>query len=538
MVSATAEPGWDDSRYRWRVAQCYTPRVPCPHRFNGSDLDPSKGGARASLPDPHAVDKLKWVVFDLDGTLTRSSTMAFIAASVGDGARAQQLSADYRSGRSTNAEVSAAYAEVLRTAHLAEDALQEVLARIDVLDGIADVVQKLHYWGLRCAISTITFDFIAEYFLERFGFDHYWASTLKRDANGRLTGHVEVARESIDKLRDLRYFCTQRDIDIAQTAFVGDGRSDIAVMRHVGLSIALNADDHVSSIACLDIKADDLNSILSPIHPFQCGDRRDRACTHVVSQPWLEQADGKKRRELEPTSTPIENTTLFEADRRATDVQHTTYRCDSELFAAEAIHVTRHHGRFTVLATAADVHPAVADGLIVLVRGDVRHGENVLCRVSSACVTSTALDSAECDCSQQLDASLATIDREDRGVLIYLTDQEGRGQGLVAKVRALAHKNGGLDTFAAVEAIGLEADVRRFDAIGPILRALEVRSITLLASNPEKRDAISRCGVEVTDMRPLRVEPPSWAQPSMRAKRDRGHVLTGRYVDDPQMPYP
>ena len=210
----------------------------------------------------------------------------------------------------------------------------------------------------------------------------------------------------------------------------------------------------------------------------------------------------------------------------------------TQLFVAHATHVTRRHGQFRVFVTNGDVEPTVADGIIVLVRGDVRDGEQVLCRVASACVTSTALDSAECDCSQQIDAALTEIDRADRGVFLYLTDQEGRGQGLVTKVRALAQKNRGLDTFAAVEAIGLEPDVRSYDAVAPILHVLGVRSVVLLSNNPDKRDAISDAGVKVTGVRPLRVEPPQWAQRSMRAKQHRGHEVIGSYADNPAVPYP
>lgn len=210
----------------------------------------------------------------------------------------------------------------------------------------------------------------------------------------------------------------------------------------------------------------------------------------------------------------------------------------TELFAAQATHVTRRHGRFRVFVTNGDVEPTVADGIIVLVRGDVHNGEQVLCRVASACVTSTALDSAECDCSQQIDAALNQIDRADRGVFVYLTDQEGRGQGLTVKVKALAEKNRGLDTFTAVEAIGLKPDVRRYDAVAPILHALGVRSVVLLGNNPDKRDAINDSGVKVSSVQPLRVQLPRWAQPSMRAKRNRGHEVVGSYEDDPSTPYP
>lgn len=210
----------------------------------------------------------------------------------------------------------------------------------------------------------------------------------------------------------------------------------------------------------------------------------------------------------------------------------------SPLFGADAAHVTRRHGSFRVFVTVAGVDPAVPGDLVVLVRDDVRDGERVLCRVASACVTSTALASAECDCSQQLDAALAAIDAADRGVLLYLTHHEGRGHGLLTKVRALAHKNRGLDTFAAVEALGLAPDVRSYDAVPPILDALGVRSIVLLGSNPAKRDALSAVGVKVAQTRALRVMPPVRAQRSMRAKQQRGHQVVGAYADDPSVPYP
>ena len=208
------------------------------------------------------------------------------------------------------------------------------------------------------------------------------------------------------------------------------------------------------------------------------------------------------------------------------------------LFAEDASHVTRRFGTFQILVTREGVDPAVPADMIVLTRGDVGDGESVLCRIASACVTSTALDSAECECDLQIDAALERIDDADCGVLIYLTDQEGRGHGLQTKVRALANKNRGLDTFAAVEELGLDADARTFDAVPPILDAFDIRSILLLTGNPEKRDALVRAGVEVDRTEPLEVSPNSWTRRSMRAKQKRGHTVIGRYADDPLGAYP
>lgn len=207
------------------------------------------------------------------------------------------------------------------------------------------------------------------------------------------------------------------------------------------------------------------------------------------------------------------------------------------LFAAEATHSTRRFGDFRIFVTRAGVHAAVPGDVIVLTRGNVR-GYDVPCRVASACVTSTALDSAECECDLQIDAALEEIDREGRGVLIYLTDQEGRGQGLQVKVRALANKNQGMDTFAAVEALGCDADARSYEAVPPILDALEAKSIILLSGSPEKRAALLHAGIKVDRAQPLQVRPHSRAMRSIRAKQARGHKAVGSYVDDPSLSYP
>lgn len=197
------------------------------------------------------------------------------------------------------------------------------------------------------------------------------------------------------------------------------------------------------------------------------------------------------------------------------------------LFRAEAEHVTRQYGSFRVYV--ADDGGAEH---IVLVRGEVRGRERVLCRVSSACVMSTALDSAECDCVDQVNAALQRIASDERGgVLIYLTNQEGRGHGVTWKIRALRHKNDGADTFEAVERLGLLPDVRDYKVVPQILDELGVRSVALLSNNPRKRDELCRVGVNIAEMHALEVCPPRHAWRHMEAKRRRGHTLTNAYMD-------
>lgn len=197
-----------------------------------------------------------------------------------------------------------------------------------------------------------------------------------------------------------------------------------------------------------------------------------------------------------------------------------------KVLQAEAEHVTRSNGTFKVYVAEHE-----SGEHVVLVRGDVADQEAVLCRVSSACVMSTALGSAECDCRDQLVAAMDLIAAEECGILIYLVDHEGRGHGLKWKVRALRNKNLGMDTFAAVETLGLSPDVRDYRVVPAILDELGVGSVALLTNNPEKRRNIEAAGVSVKETRPLEVCPPKHAWRHMEAKRSRGHALTNRYSD-------
>lgn len=168
---------------------------------------------------------------------------------------------------------------------------------------------------------------------------------------------------------------------------------------------------------------------------------------------------------------------------------------------------------------------AVGGQSVVLVKGEIGpKPRRVLCRVASSCLLSTALDSAECDCREQIDESLRLIHREGVGIFLYLR-QDGRGHGVATKVRALANKNAGMDTFEAVEALGLAADIRSYGQVLPILSALGVCSIRLLSSNPDKVAAIRATGVVVDEVLPIAVSAPAQATRHLDAKRARGHLL-------------
>jgi GTP cyclohydrolase II len=138
---------------------------------------------------------------------------------------------------------------------------------------------------------------------------------------------------------------------------------------------------------------------------------------------------------------------------------------------------------------------------LALVLGAIGNGGSVLTRLHSECLTGDALGSLRCDCGVQLRSALRTVAAEGRGVVLYLNGHEGRGIGLVDKLRAYVEQDAGADTVDANLRLGLEADLRNYDDAATVLRALGVRSVRLLSNNPAKADGLQRNGVAVESMR-------------------------------------
>ncbi|ORT56432.1 GTP cyclohydrolase II [Streptomyces sp. CB03238] len=162
---------------------------------------------------------------------------------------------------------------------------------------------------------------------------------------------------------------------------------------------------------------------------------------------------------------------------------------------------------------------------IALVYGDIE-GDDVLTRLHSECLTGDAFRSRHCECGEQLSAALRTIVSEGRGVLVYLLGHEGRGIGLLAKLRAMRLQAEGLDTVEANLALGFPDDARDYRAAAGILHDLGVRSVRLLSNNPRKREALQRHGVTVGAQVPLLIPPREENLFYQLTKRERlGHHL-------------
>ncbi|MDP7742027.1 MAG: GTP cyclohydrolase II [Lentisphaeria bacterium] len=162
---------------------------------------------------------------------------------------------------------------------------------------------------------------------------------------------------------------------------------------------------------------------------------------------------------------------------------------------------------------------------VALVYGDVAGAKDVLTRVHSECLTGDVFHSARCDCGDQLDKAMRAIVAAGTGLLIYLR-QEGRGIGLINKIRAYRLQDRGLDTVDANETLGFPPDSRVYTAAAQIIDALQVHSIRLLTNNPEKMNGLTNCGVNIAERVPLIIPAEADNEFYLRTKRDRlGHLL-------------
>jgi 3,4-dihydroxy 2-butanone 4-phosphate synthase/GTP cyclohydrolase II len=186
------------------------------------------------------------------------------------------------------------------------------------------------------------------------------------------------------------------------------------------------------------------------------------------------------------------------------------------------------YGRFTCVAFREIL---TGKHHVALVKGDVAGQENVLVRVHSECLTGDVFHSLKCDCGEQLELALQRIDEEGLGVLLYLS-QEGRGIGLLAKLRAYELQDQGFDTVDANVKLGYPVDAREWGIGFQILADLGLSSIRILTNNPKKIAGLKSFGLRVVAQEPIEVKPNAENERYLRVKRDRmGHLLQLHHQD-------
>jgi GTP cyclohydrolase II len=181
-------------------------------------------------------------------------------------------------------------------------------------------------------------------------------------------------------------------------------------------------------------------------------------------------------------------------------------------------------GHFRILGFEGLIAGGVPEEAVVLKMGDLS-GSPPLVRIHSQCLTGDVFHSLRCDCGGQLELALHSIAAEGRGVLIY-DNQEGRGIGLLNKLRAYELQDQGADTVEANQQLGFEADLRGYELAGAILRYLGLDAIRLMSNNPEKIQALERAGVRVTERVPSIIPHHDSTEDYLRTKREKlGHLL-------------
>ena len=180
------------------------------------------------------------------------------------------------------------------------------------------------------------------------------------------------------------------------------------------------------------------------------------------------------------------------------------------------------YGEFEILTF---VNKITKEHHVVLTMGDISSGEDVLCRVHSECLTGDALGSKRCDCGEQYDYAMKRIAEEGRGIMVYMR-QEGRGIGLVNKLRAYELQDSGLDTVDANIALGFRDDMREYYEAYQMLKNLGIKSIKIMTNNPDKIKYLNNYGLEIKDRIPIQIEASEYDAFYLKTKKERmGHIL-------------
>lgn len=207
------------------------------------------------------------------------------------------------------------------------------------------------------------------------------------------------------------------------------------------------------------------------------------------------------------------------------------YRMQKEKLVKRAVEVRlpTHFGEFKLIAYETLIDDK---NHLALVKGDVANGEPVLLRVHSSCATGDLFGSMRCDCGEQLATAMMMIEREGRGVLLYIM-QEGRGIGLINKLKAYNLQDQGLDTVEANEKLGFKADLRDYGIGAQIICDLGVKKMRLMTNNPKKVVGLEGYGLEVVERVPLVINPNEVNKSYLETKQKKmGHLFSGETAHD------